>query len=204
MTQIIDLLPGQRFGRLVVVSRYQCSGEARYNVRCDCGTEKTVSSVCLRRGTSRSCGCLKKDLAVVHGHASRHAASTEYLAWCGMRARCENPNSISWADYGGRGIKVCERWEKFENFLLDMGKKPNPRLTLERRDNSLGYSPENCYWATRAQQSSNTRRTRLNPEAVKVIRFIDCLVRGRKTLLAKLHGIDLRSITKIQRGESWA
>lgn len=74
-----------------------------------------------------------------------------------MIERCTNPNHEHWNDYGGRGIRVCERWQRFENFLADMGLKPHPKLTLERVDNELGYYKENCKWATQAEQNANRR-----------------------------------------------
>lgn len=83
----------------------------------------------------------------------------EYTAWANMKKRCNNPNHPQWNNYGGRGIKVCERWNLFDNFLKDMGRKPNPSFTLERRDNDLGYFPENCLWASRLDQTINRRVT---------------------------------------------
>lgn len=83
-----------------------------------------------------------------------------YNSWSGMKQRCNNPKNPTYEYYGARGIAYCERWESFENFLHDMGPAPHG-LTLERKDNSLGYSPENCRWATRAEQTRNTRHSRL-------------------------------------------
>jgi hypothetical protein len=90
-----------------------------------------------------------------------------------MRSRCNNPGHPRWADWGGRGITVCERWDKFENFLADMGEKP-PGMTLERRDNDRGYGPDNCYWATPAQQNRNKRSTKLTGAAVlEIVSLLD-------------------------------
>lgn len=91
-----------------------------------------------------------------HGHAG--IKSAEYRAWKGMNTRCYNPNRIDYDRYGGRGITVCERWWSFENFLADMGEKPSPRHSIERRNNDGNYEPDNCYWATRREQNINTRR----------------------------------------------
>lgn len=98
-------------------------------------------------------------MPVTHGLTRK---CPEYSTWRGMIDRCTRQNSIAYKDYGGRGIKVCERWrESFQNFLDDMGKRPSSKHTIERSDNSRGYGPDNCCWATREQQGSNTRRNRV-------------------------------------------
>lgn len=98
---------------------------------------------------------------VKHGHAKRGATSKEYCAWANAVARCTNPGHPSFARYGARGITVCEKWlNSFAQFLADMGLSPSPKHTLERKNNDLGYSADNCRWATRKEQSINTRCSR--------------------------------------------
>ena len=101
-----------------------------------------------------------------HGHCpssldpSKKQPSREYIIWGLMRQRCRNPKATGYHRYGGRGIKVCERWDSFENFWADMGPRPSPRHTIERSDNDGNYEPGNCRWATYADQSRNKRNNR--------------------------------------------
>lgn len=101
-----------------------------------------------------------------HGHARRGKLRRVYVIWQSMRQRCEDPNGRSYARYGGRGIKVCARWKRFENFLADMGEPPVGH-TIERKNNNRGYSPSNCIWLPAAKQQWNTRKVRLLTHAGK-------------------------------------
>lgn len=96
--------------------------------------------------------------ARTHGHTSNGRISSTYAAWYAMKGRCYNPRCAGFKNYGGRGIKVCDRWlNSFESFLADMGEKPSPELSLDRINNNGNYEPGNCRWATSSQQARNKR-----------------------------------------------
>lgn len=147
-------LIGKRFGRRVVVSLhgYINEGSIGWNCVCDCGTKSVISTGALNRGNSGSCGCLKKEKATRQYQEHK----SEYKAWQSMKQRCYNPNQYWYKRYGGRGIKVCKRWlHSFENFFSDIGSKPSPSHSVDRKNNYLNYTPSNCRWATSVEQENN-------------------------------------------------
>lgn len=165
MAKRLVVEPGMRFGdgsRLEVIREVApiMSGDCRQRAvecRCDCGDVRVYRLYSLRNGNTRSCGCLMEESGYhVHGGSGL----PEYVVWCSLRHRCSNPNDAGWKNYGGRGIKVCERWEKsFEAFLEDMGRRPSDKHSIDRFPNNDGdYEPGNCRWATAKEQQRNTRR----------------------------------------------
>jgi hypothetical protein len=108
-----------------------------------------------------------------HGHAITGQVSPEYRSWCAMMARCNNPNSSRYKYYGKRGIKVCERWHDFRNFLADMGSRPDG-LTLDRKNNNGNYEPSNCCWATRKKQNNNKRNNIASNKILENLFYFVC------------------------------
>lgn len=152
---------GQVFGRLTAV---RCVGKVngvyKWECRCECGRMVIARVAVLRDGSCRSCGCLRVDklrkMATTHGMTN----TTEHRIWRGLFSRCEIPTDKAYKNYGGRGIKVCERWRDFVNFYADMGPRPSSKHSLDRIDGNGDYEPGNCRWATSAEQNSNSRRNR--------------------------------------------
>lgn len=158
---VLNLI-GQRFGRLTVLE--SCENKTKssgkwYSCECDCGNIISVSTQGLRRGTTKSCGCLNSELTAARNktHGLRHHPL--YSVWMSMHHRCYKENSNVYDYYGGRGIKVCDRWigdEGLLNFIQDMGERPEG-MSLDRTDTDGDYSPENCRWASKGTQSFNRR-----------------------------------------------
>jgi len=150
-------LDGQQFGKWLVLSfdGFKKNKGASWLCKCSCGVEKSIAAGELLRNRTSSCHqCAMNEFSKTHGMTD----TLEYKTWCSMRARCYLPSNPSYSHYGGRGITVCERWlgeDGFQNFYADLGPKPYPEYSLERKDNNQGYNPDNCKWATILEQNRN-------------------------------------------------
>lgn len=200
---------GDVFGRLTVIDGpyyepMQC-GVVRPNwlCRCKCGKDHKVSHGNLNNGSTESCGCFQSErrgkTLHLHGESANpntgKKASSEFIAWCAMKARCSNPNSTDYKSYGGKGIKVCERWQgSYTNFLEDMGRKPTFRHSLDRENVNGPYSPHNCRWATPEEQAANKAnsvRLTMNGESLSIAEW------SRRTGLSE-------KLLRKRRSKGWA
>lgn len=163
---LIDLT-GKTFHRLRVLSIGPLGASHRYwNCICKCGKKKIVLGAHMRRGRTKSCGCISRELAtakfLIHGESQRNNATAEYVAWSAMRRRCLSPSDPKFHRYGGRGITICKRWMRsYLAFLKDVGRKPTHKHTLGRINNNGNYEPGNVEWQTHKQQSRNTSSNRI-------------------------------------------
>lgn len=195
---------GQVFGRLQVLT--PDAGRRKTKVLCECmcscGNVALVESGNLVAANTRSCGCLsdenRRTCQLVHGHRRRSGWTSTYTIWRGMRQRCEPGNAARFPRYAGRGIAVCERWSKYENFLADMGLRTEG-LTLERVNNDGNYEPGNCKWGTWCEQAHNTSKTKLNWDMVREIRTSR---EPRKSIAERL-GISVASIEAVRANRQW-
>lgn len=163
MSRLVNI-KGLRFGRLVVINKVPVTAPTstsrkttRWYCRCSCGKVVIVNSYSLRRGFTRSCGCLRRTANIKRCTTHGLSHTSEYFTWSNIRNRCNNSNDTEYQLYGGRGIRVCNRWRSFANFYADMGPKPGPEYSIDRKDSNKGYSPTNCRWATQKTQQNNRR-----------------------------------------------
>lgn len=193
MPQFIDLAK-QRFHRLTVIRR-SCDyrrGIPQWLCKCDCGKQTIVRGGQLTTGNTKSCGCLNVDVhrKVCLDRNTTHglAGSPTHNCWVNIKQRCENPKASGYSKYGAKGIRLCDRWRSFENFLADMGERPTG-MTIDRIENSKGYEPGNCRWATQRQQQnnrSNNTHITFNDETLTIMEWSRRTGFGRTTIIHRL------------------
>lgn len=188
---------GEVYNSFTVVSHADRGpkGGARVVCLCVCGKLKVVICSRIRTGHIKSCGCMKtertREANKTHGQSRGDSSKLGYSSWKSMRMRCISPTYSSYPNYGGRGIRVCDRWlNSFENFLEDMGPRPSDQHSLDRIDNSGNYCPENCRWATVEQQVNNKRSSiyvEYGGEVLTVGQWAKKLNKCRETLRYRYH-----------------
>jgi len=162
MTKTINRV-GKRFKKLTVIKQAIGAKKTSWHCLCDCGNKTIVVGGNLTSGNTTSCGCVE---AYNRKNGLNHrihgmAGTVEFHTWSRIRQRCYNTNNLKYPIYGGRGIKVCDRWlESFENFFEDMGYRPDACSSIDRKDNDGDYTPDNCRWSTPLQQANNNRKNR--------------------------------------------
>ncbi len=158
-------LSGNTYGRWTVLDiHHRDAKHAYYSCRCECGTVKVVrgGSLTTNKPPTRSCGCLAKEWTIKNKTVHGRYRTPENITWMAMIQRCENPKHVGYKYYGARGVVICKRWrESFEAFFEDMGTKPTPKHSLDRKNPNGNYEKDNCRWATNLQQGENMRSNRL-------------------------------------------
>jgi hypothetical protein len=164
MSTIKQIHIGEKFGRLTLMEEVESlynNKIRRFLCECDCGNKKLIHLTNLKSGDTKSCGCLNIEISKQRNRTHGDSNSPEYQTWKRMKRRCDNPKGNRWEHYGGRGIKVCDRWiNSYQNFLEDMGRKPSPEYSIDRINVNGNYEPSNCRWSTPKEQSNNTRRNK--------------------------------------------
>lgn len=210
MADLIHLIPGERYGKLTIIKEAEPVRTPRWKIRhylclCDCGTVRPIRMDTLRRGDSKSCGCILRD----RNQSAKNGATDEdgkitptYTTWASMKARCLDPKNKRFSAYGAKGVTVCERWMDYANFLADMGQKPGPDYSIDRIDPYGNYAPENCQWIPMEVNRRKHRFHTVTPETAAQAKALFLAGASPKDI-AKMTGFSAASAGMITRGHQW-
>lgn len=181
---------GSIFGQLTVLETVASNkhGQRMLLCKCSCGTQKVVAIQSLKNGDTKSCGCYRAEVSGARNKKHGARKTKAFSCWWNMKSRCERPSNVYYKDYGGRGIKICERWLEFSNFLADMG-QPDGDMSLERIDNDGDYELSNCRWVSRKEQANNRRSNtflELHGERLTIQQWSERLGFSRSTIPLRL------------------
>lgn len=200
MGNLIDIT-GQKFNRLTVISRFGRNKRVKWNCVCDCGNRSIVFSCHLLNGHTKSCGCLNKEL-IIRAHTTHGMYGTRtYTTWRKMIERCYDKKNNRFHRYGGRGIRVCDKWRNFEGFYNDVGSRPKGKF-IDRINNDCNYEPGNVRWVTATDNIRNSSTTKLNIVDVENIRKLLKSGKSQKYISA-LYSVTPANISSIKRNNTW-
>ncbi len=196
-------LVGQRFGRLEVMelAGTDKARNRKWLCKCDCGEQKVIMGIHLKDGSTESCGCLKKQLSSIINKTHGFTGTRTYRIWDGMKRRCKNPQEPGYKWYGAKGIGYCDSWEKFGNFLFDMGECPKG-LTIERKESRGNYEKENCEWATPTANLRNRCCVKLSMDKAREIRKIGDVIHNNAEI-GRTFGVGRELVRKVLRNDTW-
>lgn len=196
-------LVGQRFKRLTVLelAGTDKSRNRKWLCQCDCGEQKVILGIHLKSENTQSCGCLSRESSSMRNLTHGQSRKTTYRIWDAMRRRCSDPNNPGYKWYGAKGIRVCDKWQKFAGFFEDMGVRP-PGLTIERRDSHGNYEKDNCEWATVTKNLRNRSCVKLSMKIAREIRKAGEVIHNNAEI-GRMFGVGRELVRKVLCHDSW-
>jgi len=200
-------ISGNKYNKLTAISfvtRTEKYGQAIWRFKCDCGNVKDMLSSNVVNLTTKSCGCFAQETISLRSRKHGLHKSKIYKSWTSMKQRCDNSDTHGYHRYGGRGIRYSAEWKSFDGFYKDMGSSYIDGYQIDRIDNDGDYEPENCRWSSPMENSQNKENNKLNPEAVKVIKYALKYMDVTQSKIAKLYSISPSLVTAIKQGRAWS